>query len=109
MRCCKFKQENQLKASELYQTLLNGLDLKWQKQQDEYFSTHSLRALAFYRKCSDVTPFVIINFFKSNCNLITHFFSVIVTSYSYIYFVIKLRSFITSNELLNKQEEKMKV
>ncbi len=42
-------------------------------------------AYAFYRKYSDVTPFVIINIFISNCNLITHFFSV---DYSCMYFVI---------------------
>ncbi len=30
-------------------------------------------AEAFYRKCSDVDPFVIIKIFKSNCNLITFF------------------------------------
>ncbi len=54
-------------------------------------------AEAFYRKYSDVTPFVIIHIFISNCNLITHSFSVIVTDYSYIYLVIKLRNFATCN------------
>ncbi len=42
-------------------------------------------------------PVVIINIFKSNCNLITHFFSVIVADYSYIYFVIKLHNFVKCN------------
>ncbi len=50
-------------------------------------------AKAFYRKYSDVTPFVIIG----NCNLITHSFSVTVTDYSYIYFVIKLHNIVTCN------------
>ncbi len=40
-------------------------------------------------KYSDVTPFVIINISKSNCNLITHLFSLTVTDNSYIYSVIK--------------------
>ncbi len=44
-------------------------------------------------KYSDATPFVIINVFISNCNLITHFFS--VTDFSYIYFVIKIQDAIT--------------
>ncbi len=48
-------------------------------------------AWAFNRKYSDVTPFVIIDIFRSNCNLIIHFFS--VTDYSHIYFVIKLCNF----------------
>ncbi len=39
-------------------------------------------AEAFYRKYSDVTPFVIIKIFKSNCNLFTYPFSVTVTDYS---------------------------
>ncbi len=47
-------------------------------------------AEAFYRKYLDVTPFVNINIFISNCNLITHSFSVTVTGYNYIYFVIKV-------------------
>ncbi len=42
-------------------------------------------AEAFYRKYSDVTPFVISNIFISNRNLITHSCSVTVTDYSYIY------------------------
>ncbi len=46
-------------------------------------------AYDFYGKYSDVTYFVIINSFKSNCNLITHSFSVTVTGYNYFYFVIK--------------------
>ncbi len=50
-----------------------------------------------YEKKSDITPFVIINIFKSNCNLITHFFLVTVTNYNYIYFVIKLRNLVTCN------------
>ncbi len=45
---------------------------------------------ASYWKYSDATPFVIINIFKSN--LITHSFSVTVTDYNYIYFVIMLFS-----------------
>ncbi len=45
-------------------------------------------AEAFYREYSDVTPFVIINIFKNNGNLITHSFSVTVINNSYIYFVI---------------------
>ncbi len=50
-------------------------------------------------KKSDVTPFVILTIFISNCNLITHFFSVTVTvtDYNYFYFVIKLRNSITCN------------
>ncbi len=48
-------------------------------------------------KKSDVTPFVILNIFISNCNLITHFFSVTVTDYNYFYFVIKLRNSVTCN------------
>ncbi len=35
-------------------------------------------AKTFYRKYSDVTPFVISNNLKSNCNLMTHYFSVTV-------------------------------
>ena len=38
---------------------------------------------------SDVTSFIIINIFISNCNLITLCFSVTLTDYSYIYFVVK--------------------
>jgi len=41
-------------------------------------------------KKSDVTPFVIINIFISNCNLITIFFLVTVTDNNYFYFVIQL-------------------
>ncbi len=48
-------------------------------------------------KYSSVTPFVIVNIFISNCNLITHFFLVTVTNYSYIYFVIKLRNALACN------------
>ncbi len=48
-------------------------------------------------KKSDVTPFVIINIFISNCNIITHVFLVIVNNYNYFYFVIKLRNSIASN------------
>ncbi len=47
-------------------------------------------------KYSDVTPFVIVNIFISNCNLITHFFSQYYSyfsDYSYIYFVIKMRCY----------------
>ncbi len=33
-------------------------------------------------------PFVILNIFISNCNLITQFFLVTVTNYNYFYFVI---------------------
>ncbi len=43
-------------------------------------------------KYSDVTPFVIVNIFISNCDLITQFFIVTATDYSYRYFVIKLRN-----------------
>ncbi len=56
--------------------------------------------LAFYRKYSDVTPFIIVNIFIGNCNLITHFFLVTVSDSSYIYFVIKLHNAITCNWLL---------
>ncbi len=49
---------------------------------------------------SDVTPFVIINIYISNCNLITHLVFVTVTDYSYIYFVIKLHNFVNCNQLL---------
>ncbi len=55
-----------------------------------YHSTQSLQA--FYRKCN---PFVIINIFTSDCNLIKHSFLVTVTDYSHFYFVIKLRNFVT--------------
>ena len=44
---------------------------------------------------SDVTSIVIINIFINNCHLITHFFSIALTDYSYIYFVIKLCNAIT--------------
>ncbi len=33
--CCKFEQENQSEASEKHQILLNALEWKRQKQQDE--------------------------------------------------------------------------
>ncbi len=46
-------------------------------------------------KKSDVTLFVFLNIFISNCNLITHLFLVNVTNYNYFYFVIKLRNSIT--------------
>ncbi len=46
---------------------------------------------------SDAIPFVIINIFISNCNLITHLFLVTVTNYNYFYFVIKLRNSVTFN------------
>ncbi len=46
---------------------------------------------------SDVTPLVILNIFISNCNLITHFFSVTVTDNSYFYFVIQLRNSVKCN------------
>ncbi len=36
-------------------------------------------------------PFVIVNIFISICNLITQFFSVTMTDYSYIYFVVQFR------------------
>ncbi len=49
------------------------------------------------KKKSYVTPLVILKIFISNCNLITFFFSVIVTDYSYFYFVIKLRNSVTRN------------
>ncbi len=51
-------------------------------------------------KKSDVTPFVIINIFTSNCNLITIFFLVTVTDYNYFYFVIKLRNSVTPQHWL---------
>ncbi len=41
-------------------------------------------AWAFYREYWDAIPFVIINIFICNCNLITYFFSVPVTDYNYI-------------------------
>ncbi len=46
-------------------------------------------------KYSNATLFVTVNIFIINCNLITHFFLVTVTNYSYIYFVIKLRNAVT--------------
>ncbi len=46
---------------------------------------------------SDVTPFVILNIFISNCNLITHSFSVTVTDYNYFYVVIKLYNLVICN------------
>ncbi len=49
------------------------------------------------RKYSDVTLFVITDIFISNCDLITHSFLLTVTDYSYIYLVIRLRSFVTCN------------
>ncbi len=52
-------------------------------------------------KKSDVTLFVIVNIFISNCNLITFFFLVTVTNYNYFYFVIKLRNSVTCNLLPN--------
>ncbi len=51
-------------------------------------------------KKSDVTLFVILNIFISNCNLITHLFLVTVTNYNYFYFVIKLHNSVTCNYLL---------
>ncbi len=48
-------------------------------------------------KKSDVTPFVIINIFISNCNLITNIFLVTVTNYNYFYFLINLRNSVTFN------------
>ncbi len=53
-----------------------------------------VRACVRVCKNWDATPFVIINIFISNCNLITYFFSVTVTDYNYIYFVIKLRNWL---------------
>ncbi len=41
-----------------------------------------------------------INIFICDCNLITH--SVTVTNYTYIYFVIILRNFVTCNLLLSR-------
>ncbi len=55
----------------------------------------------FYRTYSDVTPFVIINIFIRDCNLITHSFSLTVADDSYIYFVIKFCNFVTCNWLLH--------
>ncbi len=48
-------------------------------------------------KKSDVTPFVILNIFISNCNLITPFFLVTVTNYNYFYFVIKLELYYSAS------------
>ncbi len=42
-------------------------------------------AEVFYRKYSNVIPFVNINSFINNCNLIAQSFSVTVTDYSYIF------------------------
>ncbi len=44
----------------------------------------------FYREYPDVTSFVTICIFISNCDVITHSFSVAVTEYRYIYFVIDI-------------------
>ncbi len=45
-------------------------------------------------KNSDVTPFVILNIFISNCHLITHFFSVTVTDYNYFYYFFVINIFL---------------
>ncbi len=86
------KHQNSIK---LYLTALTGnckrrhcAHQKHAKQQNESYSTYS-RLINFYRKYADVTTFVIINIFKSNCNLFTYSFSVTVTDYNYIYFVFK--------------------
>ncbi len=52
-------------------------------------------------KKSDVTLFVILNIFISNCNIITHIFLVAVTNYNYIYFVINLRNSVACKLLPN--------
>ncbi len=49
------------------------------------------------KKKSDVSLFVILNIFISNCNLIYKFVSVTVMDYNYFYFVIKLRNLVTCN------------
>ncbi len=54
-------------------------------------------AWTFYRKYLDVTLFVILNIFISSLIVITHSFSVTVTDYNYISFVIKLHNFVTCN------------
>ncbi len=54
-------------------------------------------AWTFYRKYSDITPFVIINTFMSNCDLTTHSVLVTVPDYNHIYFKNKLSNFITCN------------
>ncbi len=41
-----------------------------------------------FHKYSNAIPFVIVNIFISSFGLITHYFTVTVTDYSYIYFVI---------------------
>ncbi len=51
----------------------------------------------FVWKKSVVTPFVILNIFKSNCNLIKTKISVTVTDYNYFYFVIEFRNSIICN------------
>ncbi len=56
----------------------------------------------FCRKYSDVTPIAITDIFINTCNLITHCFSVAVTDYNYIYFLIKLHNFRTCIFLLPK-------
>ncbi len=58
----KFKQENQSKASEELQTLVNDLEWKWQKttlctlkhakQQNEYYTTYSLNFLQKLFRCN---------------------------------------------------------
>ncbi len=52
-------------------------------------------------KKSDVTLFVILNIFISNCNIITHIFLVTVTNYNYIYLVINLRKSVACKLLPN--------
>ncbi len=66
---CKFKQENQSKASEQHQTLLNSLDMTKDTVHIKNMQSNKMNIIqhvaeAFYREYSDVTPFVIINIFK---------------------------------------------
>ncbi len=72
---CKFKQENIIrKSSEQHQTLLNGTWLEMTEEDivhNKNIQSNKINIIqhteqAFYRKYSDVTPFVIINIFISN-------------------------------------------
>ncbi len=84
---CKFRKENQSKASEYF---AKSPWLKMTKAGIVHINNMQInkmniiqhRAEAFYRKYSDITPFVILNIFISNCNLVTHYFSVTITNYS---------------------------
>ncbi len=74
---------------------LTGDDKRRHCSHQTHAILFNIQPKLYNREHSDVTSFVIINIFISNCNLITHFFSVTATDY-----VIKLRIFITCKRSL---------